>query len=222
MTYVVFSDVGGTLFEGTPWAWLREHPSFNLSRSQVELFKFLPVLLLNKMGFVSETTMRNRWLAHMASTFTGMSRETIHKIYADVIAGAMGQALRQDIVEHLQEHKQKGATVILVSGIFADLIQKLAEHIGIDGAIGTNLEYRDDVATGRLSGNPCVGPQKIDYIKQFMQTRYPDIDLQDCYGYADSYSDRALLSIVGHSIVTYPDDEMRQVAGEHGWEIIPE
>jgi HAD superfamily hydrolase (TIGR01490 family) len=221
MSYVVFSDVGGTVIEGTPWNIIRKHPSYNKTRGQIELLRFLPTYALSKFKILNESGMRKEWLARMAASFTGLSRETIFKMYRDSIEGDFQNVLRRDVVAQLQEHKKQGATVILVSGIFTDLVQLLAEHIGIDGAIGTRVEYRNDIATGRLSGEPCVGANKIDYIQQYMKTNHPDIDMQDCYGYADSYSDRVLLSAVGHGIATYPDDAMRQVAESNGWETFP-
>lgn len=221
MGYVVFSDVGGTLFEGTPWNMIRRHPAYNKARGTQEFVKFMPVYVLNKVRILSEAAMRRQWLAHMAATFTGIPRDTIDSIYRDIIHGEMQPLLRRDVIASLLQHKRQGATVMLVSGIFTDMVQLIAEHIGIDGAIGTQVEYIDNVATGRLAGNPCVGQNKIDYIKQYINTHHPQVDLQDCYGYADSYSDRALLSIVGHGVVTYPDVQMRQIAVEHGWDIIP-
>ena len=219
MSYVVFCDVGGTLFEGTPWPMIRKHPAYNKTRGQIELWKFLPVYILSKVHILSETQLRNQWLARMAATFANMSREAICQIYRDVIADDLQTVLRTNVIEQLQGHKQQGATVMLVSGIFTDLVGLLAQHIGVDGAIGTQVEFVNDIATGRLSGEPCVGQTKIDYIQQYMQAAHPHVNLQDCYGYADSYSDRALLSAVGHGIAIYPDKQIEQMAQENGWNI---
>ncbi|MDQ7026071.1 MAG: HAD-IB family hydrolase [Anaerolineae bacterium] len=221
MSYVVFSDVGGTVIDGTPWDVIRRHPSYNKSRGRLELLKFLPVYGLSKIKLLNESRMRKQWLARMAASFTGFSRQTISQIYQDSIEGDLQGILRRDVVARLQEHKQQGATVILVSGIFTDLVQMLAEHIGIDGAIGTQVEYQDDIATGQLFGEPCVGIKKIDYIQDYMKANHPHINMQDCYGYADSFSDKALLSAVGRGIATYPDDAMRGVAENNGWEMFP-
>ncbi len=218
---VVFSDVGGTVFIGAPWSHLRTHPSWNKSRGNLEFAKFVPVYIGKKINFVSETDFRRRWLAGMARVFQGMSRDELRTMYRDTIEGELQNIFRKDVIARLQKHKADGHTVMLVSGIFTDLVQLIAENIGIDGAIGTAMEFKDDVATGKLVGIPCVGTQKIEYIKQYIQNNHPDVDLADCFGYADSYSDRALLSVVGHGVATYPDDSMREVALSSGWEIMP-
>lgn len=221
MSYVVFSDVGGTVFEGTPWATFRKHPLYKTGQGNIEFVKFMPTYFLTKLNIVNESDMRKRWLAGMAQTFKGLTRAEVTQIYQDSIANEFQNILRQDVVEQLQMHKKQGATVILVSGIFEDFVQMLAEHIGIDGAIGTKIEYENDVVAGSLYGKPCVGMNKIEYIKQYMSDNHPNVDMQDCYGYADSYSDRALLSAVGHGIATYPDDDMREIAIASGWQLFP-
>ncbi|GAB5489948.1 MAG: hypothetical protein Phog2KO_01630 [Phototrophicaceae bacterium] len=218
---IVFSDVGGTVFDGAPWLHLRKHPTWNKTRGNLESYKFLPLYVLSKMGFVSETTMRQRWLAGMASVFKGMPRQEILQMYSETIKKDLQSVFHADVVARLQEHKANGDTVILVSGIFVDLVELIAEDIGIDGAIGTKMEFKDGIATGKIVGIPCVGAQKIVYIKDYVQTNHPDIKLEDCYGYADSYSDRALLSAVGHGVATYPDKDMRELANKKSWEIMP-
>lgn len=218
---VVFSDVGGTVFEGAPWSHLRAHPSWNKSRANIEFVKFLPVYGLSRIGILSETRMRRLWLAGMADIFKGMSRNDLQTMYSETIESHLKNIFHEDVVARLQAHKADGHTVILVSGIFTELVQLIAENIGIDGAIGTQMQFKNDIATGKLVGIPCVGTQKIEYIKQYISNNHPHTDLADCYGYADSYSDRALLSAVGHGVATYPDDDMRQIAVSSGWEIIP-
>lgn len=218
---VVFSDVGGTIFEGAPWTHLQKHSDFNDVRERWEMYKFLPVYGLSKVKLISETTMRQQWLKGMARVLKDMSHEQLGNMFRDTLEGDLQLVLRHDVIERLQTHKADGMTVILVSGIFTVFVEVIAEYIGIDGAIGTQLEYRNDKATGRITGIPCVGAQKIDYIHKFIQANQPDTDLVNCYGYADSYSDRALLSAVGHSVATYPDDDMRLVAESNNWEIMP-
>ncbi|MGB7340494.1 MAG: HAD-IB family hydrolase [Phototrophicaceae bacterium] len=218
---VVFSDVGGTVFQGAPWSHLRAHPLWNSYRGNLEFARFLPTYIGSKIGTVTETQMRQRWLAGMADVFKGMSRSDLHTLYSETITGELQNIFRKDVIARLQKHKAEGYTVILVSGIFTDLVQLIAENIGIDGAIGTKMGFQDDIATGKLVGIPCVGVQKIDYIKQYLAENHPTVALEDCFGYADSYSDRSLLSAVGHGVATYPDDGMRQEAISSGWEIMP-
>jgi HAD superfamily hydrolase (TIGR01490 family) len=218
---VVFSDVGGTIFGGEPWSHLRHHPNFNQSRLRVETLRFIPIMLLHRTGIMDEGQMRRSWLAGMARSFTGMKREDVLKMYSDTLLGSLQSVMHHDVIERLQKHQAEGAKVVLVSGIFADFVQIIAEHIGVDGAIGTNIEYVDNIATGNLLGIPSVGKQKIDLIHQYLRENHPQTKPEDCYAYADSYSDRAMLSTVGHGVAAHPDKKMREAALANNWEIMP-
>jgi HAD superfamily hydrolase (TIGR01490 family) len=218
---VVFSDVGGTIFGGEPWSHLRHHALFNQGRLRLETVKFLPTMILHRTGVMDETQMRRNWLAGMAQILKGMKREDVLTMYRETLEGSLQDVMHHDVIERLQEHKANGATVVLVSGIFSDLVELIANHIGVDGAIGTRLEYLGEVVTGKLIGIPSVGSQKIDLIHQYMRENHPQTKLEDCYAYADSYSDRALLSAVGHGVAAHPDKKMREAAIAHQWEILP-
>jgi len=218
---VVFSDVGGTIFGGEPWSHLRHHPKFNQMRLRIETLKFFPTFIMHRTGFIDETQMRRIWLAGMAQILKGMKREDVLQMYSETLEGSLQDVMRHDVIERLQKHKAEGATVVLVSGIFADLVELIAKHIGVDAAIGTNMEFVGEVVTGKLIGIPSVGAQKIDLIHQYMRDNHPQTKLEDCYAYADSYSDRALLSAVGHGVAAHPDSKMRAAAIVNNWEIIP-
>jgi HAD superfamily hydrolase (TIGR01490 family) len=218
---VVFSDVGGTIFGGEPWSHLRHHPDFNQSRLRLETIKFIPTWFFHRLNIMDETQMRRNWLGGMARTFAGMKREEVMKMYSDTLHGSLQDVMHHDVIERLQKHRAEGAKVILVSGIFADFVQIIAEHIGMDGAIGTNIEFRDGIATGKLIGIPSVGAQKIGLIQQYLRENHPETKPEDCYAYADSYSDRAMLSTVGHGVAAHPDKKMREAALANKWEIMP-
>jgi phosphoserine phosphatase len=47
------------------------------------------------------------------------------------------------------------------------------------------------------------------------------VDFEASYAYADSISDRFLLDMVANPVATYPDDQLRAVAQERGWQIFP-
>jgi HAD superfamily hydrolase (TIGR01490 family) len=218
---VVFSDVGGTIFGGEPWSHLRFHPDFNQQRLRWESVRFAPSWLLHRLNIMDETQMRRNWLGGMARTFRGMRREKVLGMYRDTLLGSLQNVMHHDVIERLQKHQAEGAKVVLVSGIFADFVKIIAEHIGVDGAIGTNIEYSNDIVTGNLIGIPSVGKQKIDLIHQYMRENYPQTKLEDCYAYADSYSDKAMLSTVGHGVAAHPDKKMREAAMANNWEIMP-
>ncbi len=222
MSNIVFSDVAGTVIEGNPWDYIRQHPMYDEWQGQRQILKFLPIYLGHKINLVSDSAFRDKWLRTMAGALAGMTRQEISTLYADVLDNYMAHLYHDDVIARLKQHTENGASVVLVSGMFVEMVEMIADHIGAAGAIGSQMAYNTDgIATGGVDGATCVGARKLDFIRQYLQTHHPETDLSACYGYADSYSDRSLLSAVGHSVATYPDEGMRHIAESNGWEIIP-
>jgi HAD superfamily hydrolase (TIGR01490 family) len=222
MSDVVFSDVAGTVIEGNPWDYIRQHPMYDRWQGQSEVLKFLPRYIGHKLNLVSDSQFRDKWLRTMARALQGMEQNEIRTMYADVLDNYMGHLYHEDVVVRLQQHAENGASVVLVSGMFVEMVEMIADRIGAQAAIGSRMAYdAQGIATGDVTGETCVGTRKLDFIRRYLDEHHPGTTLEACYGYADSYSDRSLLSAVGHSVATYPDDGMRTIAESNGWEIIP-
>ena len=222
MVQIVFSDIAGTIVTGNPWDYIRKHEKYNHKQGQRELRRFLPVYFGRKLRLISDTSFRHNWLIRVGAAFKGMSRDTIREIYQDTVANQMSPNYREDVIDRLKQHQQNGAKVILVSGMFRDLVEAFADYVGADGAIGTHLYYdANGITDGTIDGETCVGYRKPQFVERYLNEHYPDVSITDCYGYADSYSDRSLLDAVGHGVATYPDDQLRQVALTKGWDMIP-
>jgi putative phosphoserine phosphatase/1-acylglycerol-3-phosphate O-acyltransferase len=191
-------------------------------QGQREILKFMPVYLGHKINLVSDSAFRDKWLRTMAGALAGMSRQEITTMYEDVLDNYMGHLYHDDVTARLKQHTENGASVVLVSGMFIEMVEMIAERIGAAGAIGSRMAYdAEGIATGSIDGETCVGARKLDFIRRYLEVHHPETDLSACYGYADSYSDRSLLAAVGHSVATYPDEGMRDIAESNGWEIIP-
>ncbi len=221
MTEVVFSDIAGTVVAGNPWDFIRQHPLYDQEQGRRELLKFMPIYIGSRLRIISDTTFRHRWLHHMAASFAGLSRDDLLTIYRDTVTQAMADAYQEDVIARLRQHQEHGARVILVTGMFIELAEAFRDHLGMDGAIGSRMIFANGVVTGEIDGDTCVGPRKLEYVRRYLNQVDPKLTVADCYGYADSYSDRALLRAVGHGVATYPDERMRSVALQNGWEIIP-
>ena len=187
MVQIVFSDIAGTIVTGNPWDYIREHDKYNKAQGQREIMRFLPVYLGRKLKLLSDTTFRNNWLKRVGAAFKGMSQETIKEIYTHTVTTAMRDNYRDDVLTRLREHQANGAKVILVSGMFVDLVEAFAAHVGADGAIGTKLHYNaNGITDGTIDGETCVGLRKPQFIERYLQQHHPDVSITDCYGYADN------------------------------------
>jgi hypothetical protein len=62
---------------------------------------------------------------------------------------------------------------------------------------------RDGVFTGELDGPFVYGEGKVEAMRAIARER--GYDLERCYAYSDSISDRPMLELVGHPVAVNPD-----------------
>lgn len=218
---VVFFDIAGTLIDGDPWPFVHRHPDVETARVRLSYARVLPAWLGKKLSLIDDTAFRDRWLHTRARLFAGWPRTKLQALFGHVVNESLAGVYREDVLERLQQHVQDGQHVVLVSGVFQELVEAFAARVGAHAGLGSKLLYRDDVCTGQVDAETCVGPRKLDFIRGYLEANKPGVALADCVAYADSYSDLPMLTTVGHGVATYPDERLRAVAAQHGLEILP-
>lgn len=101
------------------------------------------------------------------------------------------QIIRREVFEKLQQHKQTGDRVYLVSASPDIYLKPLARKWRLDGVICTVLEWKDDILTGRIVGRNCQGEEKAKRIK----TLFTEKELAGSFAYGNSGGDRQLLEL---------------------------
>lgn len=219
-TTFVIADMAGTVLKSDPWDYIRRHPIFLAQKPRTQIMRFLPYYGAAKIGIVSDETLRHQWLVRMAAVFKGMPQDSIQSMYAEVIDETIATLLNEDVVKRLKAHQRDGATVILASGMFSDFLMLLADRLGFDGAVGTDLLYERGSCTGRIAGETCVGQRKIAQVLRYIHQKDINVVPENCFAYADSASDLPLLRSFGHPVAVYPDADLKQFAVANGWDVI--
>jgi HAD superfamily hydrolase (TIGR01490 family) len=118
----------------------------------------------------------------------------------------------------LDQHAQAGDDRIVVSASPIEIVGRLADVLGLEGAVGTRSEIVDGCYTGRLDGAFCYGPGKVAEVQRLAAER--GYDLARCTAYSDSVSDLPFLECVGTAVAVNPEKHLRAVAVERGWRIV--
>lgn len=119
----------------------------------------------------------------------------------------------------LADHATRGDDRIIVSASPQEIVQRLADQLGLEGAVGSRGEVGPDGKyTGRLVGEFCYGLGKVTEVRRLADER--GYDLSQCTAYSDSISDLAFLECVGNPVAVNPDTELRVLAGQRGWPIV--
>ncbi len=118
----------------------------------------------------------------------------------------------------VRRSKDLGIRQVLVTGALDVITRPLAEYLEVDDFGANQLEIVDGFATGRLVGPLLAGPNKSQWIRSYA-TRY-GLDLDNCWGYADSFSDLPMLSMVGRPCAVNPDRKLRAAAQDFEWPVL--
>ncbi|WP_392561757.1 HAD-IB family hydrolase [Orbus sturtevantii] len=122
-------------------------------------------------------------------------------------------------LQRLKEHKNKGDKIVFVSGSMSPLLQPIANHVGADDLLCTDLIVDiDRNLTGEIGPIQTIGAGKSDVMNKFALAN--DIKLSDCYGYGDDFSDMYMLLLVGNPVYVGNQPQMLDIANINNWEIL--
>jgi HAD superfamily hydrolase (TIGR01490 family) len=120
-------------------------------------------------------------------------------------------------LEAIREHKEKGHSIVLLSGSLDFLLAPLCEEVGADHLIAANMEVVNDKLTGRILGPFPYGSHKAALIQHFA-TKH-GLDFSQSYAYADHHTDHEVLSLFGNPVVINPKPKMQKIADREGWPV---
>jgi HAD superfamily hydrolase (TIGR01490 family) len=122
-----------------------------------------------------------------------------------------------DAITRMRAHQQRGERAIVVSSSLIDLVEPLADRLGLDGSIASHAETRDGRYTGGVK-TFLHGMAKAAAVRGYAAEH--DIDLAGSSAYTDSRSDIQLLQAVGHPFAVNPDRALKAAAGANNWPIL--
>lgn len=101
--------------------------------------------------------------------------------------------LRDDVIASLRDHQRQGHETLVISASPSIYVRAIAEHLGIDHVVATELEVVDGVLTGRYAGRNCRHEEKLARLLEWLGDR--DVEL---YAYGNSPDDDPMLSRADH------------------------
>jgi HAD superfamily hydrolase (TIGR01490 family) len=181
-------------------------------RSLIEL-GFAQVIYL----ILGSTEQRLERIRHVALKVTrGWSRSDVDAIVSAALESVLEPIIYDEAMDLIDDHRQQGRRVVIVSASPSELVRPLGRHLGVDDVIASEAAIDED---GRYTGELaffCTGKEKADAVRLFAERA--QIDLGRSYAYSDAFTDVPLLELVGHPVAVNPDRALARVAAERGWE----
>ncbi|MFJ9428477.1 HAD family hydrolase [Streptomyces sp. NPDC101490] len=118
----------------------------------------------------------------------------------------------------VQNLRRNGFTPVLLSGSPQEMIDRIADELGVAHRIGMRVATGADGAyTHRFLTLPAVPEVKATLFRA-LAARF-GADVRSALAVGNSASDHALLGSVGHPVAFEPDDALRALARAGGWAI---
>jgi HAD superfamily hydrolase (TIGR01490 family) len=133
-------------------------------------------------------------------------------VVRDVLPLLLPSAMRK-----VEQHRKQGHVLAVLSMSPSYITRPVAERLGIDDVISTQLEVSGGQFTGRVVPPACFGSGKVHWAEALGRLR--NLDLDQSWFYTDSYSDLPMLERVGNRVIVNPDPRLRRAARQRGWAV---
>jgi HAD superfamily hydrolase (TIGR01490 family) len=148
----------------------------------------------------------------------GVPALTVERMGPEVMAAVLPRVFPQ-MLDEVHAHQDAGRPTFIVSAAGNDIVESLAQVLGMEGGIGTRYEVdAEGNFTGRFEGPFVYGPGKVEALEAFAEQHA--IDLAQSYAYSDSLSDLPMLRAVGHPVAVNPDPPLAELAKLEGWQTL--
>lgn len=213
---VAFFDVDGTLLKSTIvhcYIWMRslQMPFFF---KHLWLIGFLPKIVYY---LILDNISRTRFNEVFYRNYRGLEVAEMKALSTEMFEAYIRPKIFSEAVSQIQEHKEQGTAIVLVTGSLDFVVQPIADYLAVDAVLAPQLREQDGQFTGELTTAPLIGEAKAEAMRNYADQH--EVSLEASYAYGDSQSDLPMLECVGNPIVVNPGKSFRQKALKSGWEM---
>ena len=159
------------------------------------------------------------------AAFVRQGEALSQEAHADYMRTIVQPALTPQAMQLVQQPKDEGATVIVVTATNECVTRPIAQALGADELMAVDLE-RDNTPggsgwfTGEVRGIPSFREGKVLRVEAWLAAR--SLGWSDVHStfYSDSINDLPLLEKANVPVATNPDDPLRAIAQARGWRIL--
>lgn len=213
---VAFFDVDGTLLKSTIvhcYIWMRslQMPFF---LKHLWLIGFLPKIVYY---LILDSISRTRFNQVFYRNYRGLEVAEMKAVSTEMFETYIRPKIFSEAVSQIQEHKEQGTAIVLVTGSLDFVVQPIADYLTVDAVLAPQLHEQGGQFTGELTTAPLIGEEKVKAMRNYADRH--EVSLEASYAYGDSQSDLPMLECVGNPVVVNPGKALREKAIKSGWEL---
>lgn len=210
---IAFFDLDGTFINGFTAAHLSKDRLKSKDIGLDEVREMISVGLsaaVGKAGF-------DEMMDVGAAAWKGRFDEELQEMSERVFKKGVLKLIYPEMREILRAHRSQGHTIVLSSSATAYQVDPVARFLEIDNVICNRFEMENGILTGKMSQPVIWGKTKASEAQRFAKEH--NVDMDNCYFYADGDEDAALMHLVGHPKPTNPRKGLTVIAEKRGWPI---
>lgn len=160
------------------------------------------------------------------SPVKGMPRAEREALQQEFMSSSVEAMMLPKAQALLQQHRDNGDYCLIITATNHFVTAPIAERLGVDDLIATDLELVDDNYTGGVQGIPSFQAGKVRRLQDWLQAYNEgrpagqQLSMENSVFYSDSFNDLPLLERAGKAVAVDPDPVLREQAIKRGWEII--
>ena len=158
------------------------------------------------------------WAEFSFKVLTDHSLDELNKLRKDFVDTKIKPILLEKAQSCINNHKEKGDTVLVITASNTFITKPIIEMYGIDHLLATEPEFISGRFTGKVSGIPCFQSGKIDNLMPWLEKN--NESLIGSYFYSDSHNDLPLLELVDNPIAVNSDKILSSAAHKNGWPVL--
>jgi len=217
---VAIFDFDGTLYKKETFQLMmdhmKNHPIYRKNYNRFFL-SILPIYISYKLKLYPEDKMRERSMQLYISAFGNISQDQLTS-YFNEFAKIMKADFNNEVISRLEQHLQDEVYTMLVSGAYTTFLKSVTNDFTFDTIIGTEIPIKDQMINQNKHIYHIQGKRKNESILETLQEE--NIDWNNSFAYADSYSDLPVLELVGNPVAVQPEKRLLAIAKDRNWEII--
>ncbi|OII18423.1 HAD family hydrolase [Curtobacterium sp. MCBA15_013] len=153
---------------------------------------------------------------HYFAWWQGRSPDALRGLIARWLAARPASYFHAAVLAKLHMHRVRGDAIVLVSGSVPALLVALADELGADHVLATNMLVDCGVFTGAIDG-PMIEDRKTDAVHKLAADC--GLDLAGSSAYGDHTSDVPFLELTGDPVIcSTPGTAEWKVAENRGWD----
>lgn len=150
-----------------------------------------PILILYFLKTISNETAKQILFSYF---FKNTSESNFRQKAEEFSLKILPTLVRKKALSELRKHNNNGNEIVIVSASIEHWITPWATTLNAN-VIGTKIEFKNGMVTGRFQSKNCYGKEKVNRIRDLYQLN----NYEKIYAYGDSVGDKEMLSIANNA-----------------------